>query len=84
MFYFITGKASAEFKDTHVTVPEGAPPITPYTKANIQNGYIMPRESPFCRKSECSNFLENKIGLVLYTQIYRLMQNSTIWLAESY
>ena len=37
-FNFITGKASGEFKDTHVTVPEGAPPITLYTKANIRNG----------------------------------------------
>ena len=37
-FNFITVKSSGEFKDTHRTVPEGAPPITPYTKANIQNG----------------------------------------------
>ena len=43
-FNFLTGKASAEFKDTHVTVPEGAPPITPYTKANIRKRYVTPQE----------------------------------------
>ena len=51
-FNFITVKASAIFKDTHVPVPEGAPPITPYTKANIRNGYVIPQESPVYRKSE--------------------------------
>ena len=51
-FNFKTGRASAEFKDTHVTVPEGALPITPYTKANILNGYVIPQESPVYRKSE--------------------------------
>ena len=42
-FNFITGEASAEFKDTTVAVPEGAPPITPYTKAEIRNGYNIPQ-----------------------------------------
>ena len=51
-FNFTTGKASAEFKDAHVTIPEGAPPITPHTKANIRNGYVIPQESPIYRKSE--------------------------------
>ena len=31
-----------------------------------------------------TNFSENKVGSVPYTQMYRLMQNSTICLAESY
>ena len=51
-FDFITGKASAEFKDTRVRIPESAPPITPHTKANIRNGYAIPQESPVYRKSE--------------------------------
>ena len=46
------GKASAEFKDIHATIPNGAPSITPYTKANIRNGYFIPKESPVYRKSE--------------------------------
>ena len=33
---------------------------------------------------KCTNFLENKFGLVLSTQMYRLMQNSTLWLSASY
>ena len=48
----IAVKTSAEFKDAHVTIPEGAPPITPYNKANIQNGYVLPQESPVYRKPE--------------------------------
>ena len=51
-FNFLTGKASAEFKDVQVTIPEGAPPITPYTKANIRDGYFIPQESPIYRKFE--------------------------------
>ena len=35
VFYFCTGKASAEFKDVHITIPKGAPSITPYTKSAI-------------------------------------------------
>ena len=41
-----------EIKDTHVTVPEGATPITQYTKANVRIGYLIPQESPVHRKSE--------------------------------
>ena len=48
-FNLIIGKASAEFKDTHVTVPEGAPPITPYTKTNLGKGYVIPQETPVYR-----------------------------------
>ena len=51
-FNFIMGKASAEIKDAQVTIRASAPPITPYTKANIRNGYVNPQESPVYRKSE--------------------------------
>ena len=51
-FNFVTGKASAEFKDVHVTIPAGAPPLPPYAKADIRNGYVIPQESPVYRKSE--------------------------------
>ena len=49
---FITGKASAKFKDVHITIPNGALSITQYTKADIRNGYIIPQESPVYGKSE--------------------------------
>ena len=51
-FNFVTGKASAEFKDIHATIPYGAPSLTPFTKADIHNGYVIPQESPVYRKSE--------------------------------
>ena len=40
------------------------------------------RNHLFIVNSKNTNILENKICLVQYTQMYRLMQNSTIWLAE--
>ena len=46
-FNIITGKASADFKDEHITIPIGAPSITPYTKSNVRNGYVIPQEPPF-------------------------------------
>ena len=39
---------------------------------------------PFIKNLKSMNFFENKIGLVLYTRMYRLMQTLTIWLAEFY
>ena len=51
-FNLITGKASikAEYKDKHKTVPKKAPSITPYTKADICNEYVIPQESPnYCK-----------------------------------
>ena len=51
-FNFVTAKASAEFKDVHVTIPNGAPSIRPYTKADIRNRYVIPQELPVYRKSE--------------------------------
>ena len=34
-FSFITGKTSAEFKDVHITILNGAPYITPNNKSDI-------------------------------------------------
>ena len=45
-FYFITGKRSAELKDVQMTILNGAPEITPYTQADICNGYVIPHETP--------------------------------------
>ena len=63
---YITRKASAKFKDAHVTVPEGSPPITNYTKANIRNGYVIPQESLNYRKPEKHELLrkQNWFGAV--------------------
>ena len=59
-FTFVTVKASAEFRDEHVTFHNGAPFITPYTKANICFGYVIPQESPVYRKSEKYGLLRNQ------------------------
>ena len=40
------------------------------------------KNHPFIVNLKRTNFLGNKIGLVLYTQMYRLMQNSTTCLAS--
>ena len=50
-FNFIAGEASPEFKDAHITIPKEVPSITPYTKAGISNGYVIPQESPVYLKS---------------------------------
>ena len=42
---FATGKASEEFKDDHIIISNNAHSVTPYTKAKIQNGYVIPQES---------------------------------------
>ena len=44
-FNFVKGKPSAEFSDKHLTLPEGAPSLTPYTKGYIRGGYVIPQES---------------------------------------
>ena len=67
-FSFVTGKASAEFKDVHTTIPNGAPSITPYTTANIRSGHAIPQESPVYRKSEKYKLFRKKNGLVLSTK----------------
>ena len=60
-FNFVTGKQSHEFKDIHLTVPNKAPSITPYTKADTRNGYVIPQELSVYRKSENNmKFFANK------------------------
>ena len=51
-FNIVTGKASVKFKDVHMTIPDNAPFVTPYTKANIRNLYVIFQESQDYRKSE--------------------------------
>ena len=46
------GKPSTEFDGIHLTVPEGTPSLTLYTKAGIRDGYIIPHESKVYHKSE--------------------------------
>ena len=45
-FDFVSGKLSSDFDNTHITVPDVPPSLTPYTKANISDGYAIPQESP--------------------------------------
>ena len=51
-FNFVSGKPSPDFDDTHITVPDGPPSLTAYTKANIRDGYVIPQESQLYHKSE--------------------------------
>ena len=51
-FNFITSKASTDFKDQRITIPNGTPSITPHTKADIRNVYVITQESIVHRKSE--------------------------------
>ena len=43
---------SLDFDNTHITVPDGSPSLTPYTKANIGDGYVIPQISQLYNKSE--------------------------------
>ena len=51
-FIFVSGKLSPDFENTHVTIPDGPPSLTPYTKANICDGYVFPQESKLYQKSK--------------------------------
>ena len=51
-FNVISGTPSPDFENTHITVPNGRPSSTPYTKANIRDGYVIPQESQLYHKSE--------------------------------
>ena len=51
-YYFVSGKPSSDFEDTHIAVPEGPSSLTPNTKANIRDGYVIPQESQLYPKSE--------------------------------
>ena len=50
-FNFVSGKSSPDFDDIHVIDPEGPPSLTPYTKANIRDGYVIPQKSQLYHKS---------------------------------
>ena len=51
-FIFFSGKPSPEFDGVHVTIPEGPPSLTPYTKAGIRDGCVIPHETHIYYKSE--------------------------------
>ena len=65
-FNFISGKRSLNFDNTQITVPDGTPSLTPYTKANIRDGYVIPQESQLNHKSEKYELLrkQNWFGAV--------------------
>ena len=42
---FVTGKPSHELKVVYLIIPNHEPPLTPYTKADIRDGYIIQLES---------------------------------------
>ena len=66
VFNFVTGKPSSDFNDVHVTISDGPPPLTPYTKANIRDGYVIPQESKMYRKSDNYDLFrqQNEFGAV--------------------
>ena len=67
-FNFVTSKASVEFKDVHLTIPNGAPSLIPYIEADILYGYFIPQESPVYHKLEQFELLRKQNR---YTQMYR-------------
>ena len=68
------GTPSPDFDNTHVTVPDGQPPpppLTPYTKANIRDGYVTPQESQLYCKSEKYELFrkQNWFGAVVHPDV---------------
>ena len=51
-FNFASGTPSSDFHNVHVISPNNSSPITPYTKAKIKNGYVIPEETQLYDKSE--------------------------------
>ena len=49
-FSFVSGTPSSDFDNSHITIPDGPPFLTPYTKANIRDGYVIPQESKLYNK----------------------------------
>ena len=43
---------SPGFNDIHIMAPDKPPNLTPYTKARIKNGYVIPEETKLYHKSE--------------------------------
>ena len=54
-FNFVSGKPSPDLNNTHITVADGPPYLTPYIKANIRDGYVIPQESQLYIDSETSS-----------------------------
>ena len=50
-FNFVSGKPSPDFDNTHITVHDGPASLTPYTEANICDGYVNTQESRLYHKS---------------------------------
>ena len=67
-FNFASGTPSSNFDDQHTIGPPFVKPpsVTPYTKARIQDGYVIPVESKLYRKSEKYEFFrkQNWFGAV--------------------
>ena len=87
-FNFVTATPSSDFNDVHVTISDG--PLTPYTKANIRDGYVIPQESKLYRKSEKYELFreQNWFGAVhLYVQldaklVTRLVECCSKWIKQ--
>ena len=69
------GKPSAELKDVHLTIPNDAPSITRYTKANVRYGFVIPQESPVYNKSENYKFFNKQCW---FGVIHPTVQNDAI------
>ena len=59
-FSFVSGKPSSDFNDTHRTIPDGPTSLTPHTKANIRDGYVIPQESKLYHKLEKYALLQKR------------------------
>ena len=81
-FNFVTGTPSSHFDDAHVTISDGPPPLTPYAKAKIRDGYVIPQESKMYSKSEKTNSFVNKTGLAQFTLMSKSMLNSIMRLVD--
>ena len=81
--YFVSGKPSPDFDNTHITVPEGPPFLTPYKKANIRDGYVIPQESKLYSYQKSMNDSGNKTGWAQFTLMSKLMRNLTTRSVES-
>ena len=44
-FNFVSGTSSSEIDDIHIMTPEDPPSLTPYTKATIRDGNVVPQET---------------------------------------
>ena len=59
-FNFVSGKPSPDFDGIHIIVLDGPTSLTPYTKANIRDGYVITKETNLYHKSEKYELFHNK------------------------